>query len=361
MVKKRVFVSLILCFMLVFTGAIFTACKKDAGYDLNNLNTDFTSINYVNIKYNTTYKKIEIDYSKYLLDGNQYLTNEINTPTSPYSVLGKFDTLLQNSMEFTYSFMDNIAKTKNVNTNLRNQTKRELDVLKGKLKLLDEDISVLAEKMEITLKSHQPSTSTTCLDEFEILLSAYSDVLQASYNFNTSISTIYFDYCLTTAKKDYSKINLQDFSTSEGVGNLNARIKEQIVNLTQTYFEENLKSKEVFKQLKTETSDSFNSNFNYALYITDLSKINNVISSVTEDKKQSLLNANIKLYNIQSILNNERDMYKKASNEIDYISVKNDINASNYDIVKAQIIEDHNTFIKHINKTITDILTDLGV
>ena len=360
--KKKSFISLIICIMLIFGGCIFTGCKKEEGYNISNLSTNFKAISYSNIKYNETYNKIDINYASFK-DGNQqeYFVRLINDTTTPYSVLTKFGTLFDNSMTFSYAYLSNCDYARDVSIDLRNQIKSELDDLKKELGILDKNITTLAEVINFEITAEGSTTSVTCLDKFEVVLKSYSDVLQASFNFNNTLTKVYFNYCLKSAKKDYSKIDLLDFNTSEGVGNLNARIKEQIINLTQTYFEMNLKSEDIYLSLKNSNNAEFYEKYGYNTYLSDLNSINKTISAIDEDNKQKLLDANIKLYNIQVLLENENDMYKFASNSIDYLTVNSDLNATTVDIAKAQIISDHADLIALTNSVIADTLADLGV
>ena len=88
--KRRIWLSLLLCLLLIPGATIFTACGDDEGYQLSELRTDFNEIvtKYDNVNL-TSDNRIEFDYSIYTHQNEQYFTDLVNS-SRPYSHLNNF-------------------------------------------------------------------------------------------------------------------------------------------------------------------------------------------------------------------------------------------------------------------------------
>ena len=73
--------------------------------------------------------------------------------------------------------------------------------------------------------------------------------------------------------------------------------------------------------------------------------------------KQDFFELSIKLYNLQTILNNNYDIYMQACQDVVYSRVTSDINASDYESLCLNIIDNHSYIVDEYNAVLIDLLT----
>ncbi len=360
--KKRRFLSLILCLLLIPGAMLFTACGEDDGYRLSNLSTDFYNIanSYENVNL-TSDDRIEFDYSIYVYENEQYFTNAVNS-TIPYNNLNNFyNRLFDNSLSFVYEYIDRCSTDElDVERDKRNMLQYRLQEFNESLRNVSNNVTLVAEIMRFNI--NDSILDRTCMNRLKNLFDSYADLYQTAYNLTRVLSDIYFNYALTDSNFDFSSVELDQFDATRVTNNLNSKIEMQISNLTQSYIELHVKGGDLSTRLTTDNNGfgSVDSSFNE--YLSQVSQIDIDFNSTIGESinfsanKQAFHEASIKLYNLQTLLNNEYEMYNQACNDIIYIRIRNDFNATTYELICADIIDNHYYLIEQYNDTLVELL-----
>lgn len=368
--KKKV-LSLILCLFLIPGALIFTACGDDNDYSLANLSTDFYSIanNYENLNL-TIDNEFEFDYSNFVYQNEQYFTNAINT-TVPYMYLGTYyNPLFSNSMSFVYNYID-ICSTDSINApqNLKNELKQNLDNFDAALRTVNADINMVAERLRFNINSNVEITNESCLTRLKNLFDSYDILFSSVYDLTDTLAEIYFDYALNDANPNYYSQSLDDFDALRVTSNLNAKIKLQISNLTEIYTELYVCGGELSTAYTTQVDGEFATlEGNYSTYMAKIANIDKVFDpsiastiNASTTLKQNFYNLAVELYNLQSALYNDLDIYNQASDDIVYTIIINDVNATTYELMCVEIIDNHKILLENYNDVLVEILSALGV
>lgn len=368
--KKRV-LSLILCLFLIPGALIFTACGDDDDYNLANLSTDFYAIasNYETLNL-TIDNEFEFDYSNFVYQDEQYFTDAINT-TVPYSYLGSYyNSLFSNSMAFVYDYI-NVCSTDSIDApqNLKNELKQNLDDLNYALRTVDADINMVADRLRFNLNSNTEITNESCMSRLKNLFDSYDELFASAYALTDTLAEIYFDYALNDANPNFYEQSLDEFNALSVTSNLNAKLKLQISNLTEIYTELYLGGGIVSTAYTTQVGGAFASlEENYSTYMAQVAEINksfdpSIASAIngSTSLKQNFYNLAIELYNIQSALYNDVDVYKRACEDIVYTVIIDDVNATTYELMCVEIVDNHEVLLDNYNNILVEILTALGV
>ena len=133
--------SILLILFILPSVFMLSACGSDNAYKLSNLKTDYLKIAEGNENVNMEEGKIKFDYSKYVYDGKQILTEQIAS-TSPYKEISKYDLLLDNILGFVYECIDVCSSnTIEADAGIRNQLKADLDSLNSAVTELNTNIN----------------------------------------------------------------------------------------------------------------------------------------------------------------------------------------------------------------------------
>ncbi|MCQ2555828.1 MAG: hypothetical protein MJ149_00655, partial [Clostridia bacterium] len=199
--------------------------------------------------------------------------------------------------------------------------------------------------------------------------------LTASLNFNNVLARVYFDYALPGSNLNYSKFYIDDsadelnFKNANtiglAIGYLTPKVKFQIVNLTQCMFELNIKAGDLPNKFTTEpygAVDAFFAEYQAKLVALnkelDPTKATIIMADTTNETAITLLNNLVRLYNVQSSITNDAEMYLTAFATIQYLKVKNDfINATVTEKMCLDIIENYNSIINDYQTVLTDLVT----
>lgn len=361
--KRKSILCLILCLLLIPGALIFSACRDNGGYQLSNLSSDFKKIanQYENLNL-TSDAKLEFDYSIYTYQGEQYFTNAINS-TKPYNYIANFyNKLFDNSLSFVYEYIDICSTNElDVKKDKRELIEYNLQEFNSSVKTVSTNISLVAEIMRFNI--NDDILDSTCMNRLKNLFDSYDNLFQSAYNLTRTLSDIYFNYALTNSNYDYSSVNLEQFDATSLTNNLKSKIKMQISNLTQSYIERYVKGGELSSSFTNIDTNFGSTDSNFDEYLLNVSTIDREFnSSIGESinfsaSKQNFYEAAIKLYNLQTILNNEYEIYNQACNDIIYIKTVNDANASTYEKICARIIENHNYIIDEYTEVIKEMLS----
>ena len=368
--KKRV-LSLILCLFLIPGTLIFTACGDDNDYSLTNLSNDFYSIanNYENVNL-TIDNEFEFDYSNFVYQDEQYFTNAINT-TVPYTYLGTYyNPLFSNSMSFVYNYID-ICSTDSIEApqSLKNELKQNLDNFNAALRTVDADINMVAERLRFNINSNVDITNESCMTRLKNLFDSYDMLFSSVYALTDTLAEIYFDYALNDANPNYYDQSVDDFDALSVTSNLNAKLKLQIANLTEIYTELYVSGGKLSTAYTTQVNGVFASlEENYSTYMARVADIDksfdpSIASTINSSAtlKQNFYNLAIELYNVQAALYNDLDMYNQARADIVYTVIIDDVNATTYELICVEIIDNHKVLLDNYNNVLVEILSSIGV
>lgn len=360
---KKFCLSLILCLILMPGLFVFTACGDDNSYSLSNLYTDYMTIvtkhEYLSLNSN---HEIVFDYDDIQIQGNQNVSYIFLN--KPYSNLTNFyNPLLNNSLKFFSSYFE-VCSSNNLNVSASDR-----DALKV---ALDEFDSALTNMYNRTinvvdiLRTGEDYYTDVHMTRLTNLFESYENLYTTAFNLSYTLSNIYFNYAITDANPNYSTQTLSEFDASRVVVNLRSRICEQIVNLSQVYIVNNVNGMRLYSSLvarENEEFPDFPSSFDD--YIADVELIDLTFNSTlgsyinTSDRKEDFYHASIELYNIQECINNIKDEYNLACNEIVYTQIISDDNASDYQLTCAKIIEDYTALTTQNTIALNNALTIL--
>ena len=347
---KRVVLSIILCLVLVPGLFVFTACGDDESYSLSNLYTEYSNL--VNKhQYLSTNEDNEIvfNYDEITYQNNQYFSNALLT--EPYINLTRFyNPLLNNSLSSFSSYVENCSTDRLiVPAEDRNSLKTALDEFDSALTTTYNQTINMAD----LLRTGTDIESNVHMIRLSNLFESYENLYVKAFNLSHELSNIYFNYAITDANPNYSEQTLEQFDASRVVVNLRSRIENQIVNLTQSYIEQNVRGLKLYSSFTTKENGSYTSiPTSFSSYLSDIQSIDVEFSSslgqtinTNPTKKDNFYHTSIELYNIQESLNNLLDAYRVACNEIVYTSIISDSNATDYQKTCAKIISDYSSLI----------------
>lgn len=356
---KKKFLSLILVLMLLPIASIFGACGKDKGYNLNNLQKDYTSIAEENNNIVCSEDgKLSVDYSKH-----PNLTTVIDS-TSPYSTLKDYNYVFENLMAFVNGYIDecsNNQATKNVE--IKNQVKQDLDVFKKSIGDTNECINIFAEIMVVA--NEEDLKAQACLLRFENLLVSYEKMFNSAITFSNSLTDLYYNNILKEGNPNVYELGFDNFNAGVVVNQLESRLLYQQSNLSQNFVEMYL-NETLANEIANETAsfdlnhDNYQSNIEALKLELDFATegaIGTAVDIANNDKnKENVFNLAVKLFNIQATLNNEQYKFVRACKDIDYSIVKNSEDATSYQLLCVDIIDANYDLISEYNQVLSEIV-----
>ena len=355
---KRKILSLILVLMLIPFASVFTACKKDEGYNLNNLKVEFNAISNGN-------KNIKIVEGNFVFDfsNHRYLGDVVET-VEPYNELNKFNTLFSNLMSFACDYVELCSANEVVkNVELKNQIKEDLDNLMKSINNVDRCIDMFSESINGSYGANL-SEEQDCLTRFEILLETYGTMYEKAIDFNNTLADLYFNNVLINSNPDIYSIKYEDFNSSVVISKLNSRLQYQKFLLSQSYFEKYLGNgiakRIVEGEIISMYEDDYLSNFtaiNKTINETiAVEKANNDNGTENSNKKRFYALA-VQAQNIQATLKNDNEKFVSACNAIDYTKTKNNQFATAQELLCVDIIDSHNALIQCYNEVLVGMLS----
>ena len=375
---KKIWIGLLVCVVTLCGVLSFSACGKKDEYNFSNLKSS-----YENVATNCTAVaisggEIEISYAAYKYNDISFFEQVVNS-TEPYTRLIDFyNPLFQNSMSFAYKYMDICSKqTIKVDKQTKEQLDQDLSALKSEIKNLDDHIKTLSERVRVAYSTDKNYNSIICSEKYISLFDQYDVTISAALNFSYDLAKIYFEKVLSSASVDYSQISLKAFDANLAVLNLKSKVDYQILNLTRAYFNTYVRGDALTTVFATKTSSGFvkpDSNFND--YLNSVSQIslnsefeNNLTTKMQvinqdADLKSEFYEKSIAMSNAQQIMDNDLRIYQIALNDVVYMDKKSDPNATDYEKICVQMIENHNYIVAEYNKilkNIIDLINNAGV
>ena len=360
--KRRIF-SIILCLLLIPGAMIFSACGE-SGYDLTELYDDYIAIgdhyNNVNISNDG---EIEFDYSVYTdSDGGHYLQDAISSQY-PYVYLDTFyNNLLENSLIFVSNYID-VISVDNLDA-----SESERDALKASLDRFDEALgntSSAVDELARIVRGNLMSgniTNQTCRAELKVVFDSYDELFSASFELNANVANIYFKYSVPASNTNISTIDISNFDALTVTNYLDGKSKSHISNLSFAYVEKFVAGGELSRQLTTPIGNQYPSlGEDYSAYLEEVNSIFDVPDAsiglnITQGaNKQTFYNTAIRLYNLQTIMNNDLNMYLYACENLNYVSANVASNLDQQDATNKDIIDNYNIVLTEYTDTLVDI------
>jgi len=347
--KKKI-LSLILVFMLLPIASVFVACGKDKGYNLNNLNADFKNVVEENDNLKINGKQVVFDYSSH-----DVLNNAVAS-TYPYTELTKYNTVFYNLMYFTYEYIDVCSNNDALdNKDVKNQVESKLIDLKKSISDVDDSVNMLA---EILNTNSTNVLQDVCLTRYENLLETYDSMFESASNFNYVLSDLYFNKILRDGNPDIASVSLDDFDANIVINRLDARIKFQIANISQSYFEINIDGGKLAESIANR-----HSYLDLSAYENEISLINKIFEEeVAAEKanhsknKEKFYNLAVQAQNIQSVLNNDLNKFITACNDIHFLNVTESLVASAHEKMCVEIIKSNKELIAEYNDVLAQMI-----
>lgn len=358
-------ISFILTLLVLPCSLILVGCA-DQSYKLSNLQSD---IDTMIAEYEIVVEKGEgftIDYS-YFRDGtDKYVENIINN-IQPYTSLKDYHFVLNNLMTFANDYIDECCNEDvKVDGWLRDRLKDNLDDVSMDLSALENSTRTWAGVVKDVYKLQDISQEASCLDRFKTVLDDYADLCESVSNFADSISRIYFDYVLVDSNVNFYGISYEDFNLNMLINKLDARIKNYVSASSQLFVERNVLTSTLSTNITTApfttislNADNYLTNMN--LYNSKADFDNNLALQLGANNKAELYDLAIRLYNVQTVYNDNIDKYITARNDINFIEVNADSDCTNYERVCRDNILNHISLMNEYNTILQQILTKIGV
>lgn len=350
---KRRILSLILVFLLLPTAFLFSACK-DKGYDLNNLQNDFNLIAAENENIKNVNGKFVFDYS------NHIRLNSVVEYNYPYTQLKEFNKVFENVMAFSFDYIDECSHNDLVkNVGLKNKVKSQLDDLKKSYAEIDLNVNNFAVDINASYDTDD-IFNHICEESYRRLLLSYDDLFEAASNFNNTLADLYFNHILKNGNPNIYKIDSAEFDANLVVNNFDARLKYQISNLSQSFFEMYIDGGKLAEDIVSAEEFFDIDEFDYEDNIKVINKtIDEVVAAQKANSatnKQKYYQLSIQAYNIQDVLNNDNSKYVHACNEISYATI--DLTeASAEEKMCYEIIEQRYELLKEYNSVLVSMLS----
>lgn len=351
---KKLILTFALIVCVLAGGFVFSACKKDGGYALKNLRVDYISCykNSVSFYYDESANSIENNlYSATSDDFKAILA------TAPYNCLDSYVSLLNYATAFASSYSGVCASDgNNVDKDLRNEVKTLLDEYKASIESIDLLAKNFRSNIMLTLSdpayeiNKELPYSFVHLNSFKRLLDAYEQAIENAYELNISLSKIYFGYVYKANNIDPSTSPYSNsFDSTNILISLPSKFKFEISLLAYRYYQDNIKYTETTENIITKQSNgsygSLGSEFeSLQTKVKSISKIVS-LSATSYTNIEEFYNSATALYNVQACLNNDFEMFYKASHEIDYAQAKTSFRQTKRVIACMEIIESYNHLI----------------
>ncbi len=350
--KKKILCLILGIFLCVGSIGLF-ACKKNTGYAIEQFKTDYADIakECSAIYFNTNENRLEFDYDVYEADGKHYLTEALQV--EPYNNVENFNEIFYNSTKFISSSMNAISsKGYNVERALRDELQQKLEEFKVAILKVDLQTDELASQVHFNVTGD--IQQGVYLQTLKYLLDSYNNLYFASYELTNTVSKIFFTYMRPNYNLDFSNTALADFNAEEVLAHLQSKIDYELSLLSYTYYQRNLASSDITEKIVTPSGDR-NPTFGnmgeaFDAYHTKANAIGgehkfdqSLAETINSDTvmKEQFLWASIEIYNVTTCLNNNFEMYYKASHEIDYITVLDAPNPTEYELSCMEIIDNY--------------------
>ena len=351
---KRKILSLILVLMLLPIASMFVACGKDDGYNLDNLSADFNEIAEENGNIKIVNNKFVINYADH--EKVAIAMSEVD----PYTQIESYNFVFDNIMSFAFDYVE-VCSDNDLTSNakIKNQLQDDLYNLKKSFGNVNSALNLFAEI--INLSYDIDPLEPHCLTRFESLLVSYEKLFDSAINFNNTLADLYFNHALKEGNPNVFETGFENFDASVVVNNLEGRLKYQISNLSQSYVEMYVSGGDLAERI---AKGAVELNLNKYNYKKNVEAVNFVFDEqVAAEKannnvnKEKFYELSVQAQNIQTILNNDSNKFVTACNDIEYVTVKANLNdAAANDNACVYIVEDNYRLITEYNKVLSQMV-----
>lgn len=355
---KLKLLSLILILFLIPGSLVLSACKKEEGYEMSSLKSDFYSVaeneadNIVKVN-----NSLKFDYSKHN-NGEAFLQNIIANE-APYKELAKYNMLFENIIEFPCEYIEICSSTSaELSLITRNNLKSELDAFHKSMRDVSTSIDLLAEGLKIA----ENIRNVICLERYKNLLLSYETLYQTSSQLSNTISTIYYKDILVNSNPEIGAVSLSDFDAGTVVRTFRGRLLFQKSNLTQIFVEKYICGGDFAKEISTSETTldltNYNNNIKAITLAETITEQQMVEKANHENNKTNFYNLAIKAYNLQEILSNDATKFGRAAKEISYVyTTDNEDKASAYDKICVEIIDGYDFALGEYNEVLANMVS----
>ncbi len=344
---KKVILSLILTLMLLPIASVFSACGGDKGYNLNNLQKDFTEIATVNNNVIFDDGKLKFDYSNH-----SEITDLIE---SNYPSLEKYNFVFENSTVFISAYIDECSNNKSTNNvELKNNINNSLKEFSLAVRDVNECFDMFSEYL---YENKENPRAENCVERFENLIYSYEKAYSTAGNLSNNLSNLYFNYVLKDGNPNVAELGIENFASTVII-KFESRLKYQISNLTQCFVEKYVGGDMANKIAHNQASFNLDSN-SYKTNVESLTKpIVSIDAAVqkAEANKETFYNLAVQAQNFQSALNNDQNKFVLACNSIEYVVVNSNENKTPIEELNIAIINSNDSLVLAYNSVLSDML-----
>ena len=365
---KRKILNLIIALVILCGGFAFSACGDGhVGYQLVNLATDYRT--YVgsiqNIKLGDTKNSntITFNYDSYVSNGSSYLSNKINdtSANNPYAYINSYyNVIFDNSLTFVYNYIDICSNsTIQAPSSLRNETKASLDQFYNALKRTSGNVEAVADQIR------QDKSLDIRLEGLNNLFDSYTDLYKSAFKLSNNLTDIYYNYAINDSNPNYSTVALDNYDSSKTLVLLKSRVRQHISEMTEKYFDMYINGSSISSAFVYSSSAVAGILSNFNKYSSVLFNVQDDIDNLSQDlnasqEKKNFLDLAISMHNYQTILDNSAAIYKQAANDIVYLKIKNNTDATQYEQYCVTIIENHAFVLENLNTIYKGMIDILG-
>ena len=356
---KKKLLSLILCLSFLFGTCLFVACNNIGGYKLTNFKTDYEQI--VNDCDNVSISNgnISLNYD-YYGNGSKSIKTLVSNNNS-YAQLKKYDVIFDNAMSFVYQYYEVCsAETIEAPVGIRNDVYNKLNELSDSLLKVSNSLDALS----VILNLDSNVNSVACNLRLHNVYDLYEELIIKAIAFNDSVANLYFNHVLTGVDFKFADITEQDFNAEIVINNLSAVIAEQKVRITDLFFERDILN-----------SDNIDNIINtgifaegYTEYLAEIEKVNKTfdndatIQAMNNNINKSAFYAlSVEMGNIINNIKNMNPNYKIACGDVEYVNVKNSADATAYQLLCLDVIDNFTSLTDNLSAKLFEMLTKMGV
>ena len=365
----------ILCLLLVLflipTAFVFSACKEDDSYKIANLKTDVLGLADKYAVLVVENENLKFDYSIYKQEDKAKLADCVKN-VEPYKNLERYNQVFYNLMDFSFDYVGACSNENfELSADYRNNIKTKLDALESSIKVVDVNTRALAE----ILHGSEDVTNQIYIERLDTVLTSYNRLFETGAEFNNAVADLYFNKILINSNPNIGLISQDKFETSVVINTLDARSKNAISLLTQNYIEMYVSKSTLVDELMKKdaggnfgtldlTINSYGATVN-KLRVLDLTKAENlqkaIETSSNQANKETFYQKAIQAYQIQEMVQNDRNSYEKACLDIEYLKVKNDEKANNYEKTCVKVIDNYSYITNQYAGTLAELIAIINV
>lgn len=349
---KRKILSLILVLMLLPFASIFSACGKDDGYNLTNLKDDFNNIFTSSKNYKIVEGDVLMDYSVH-----SKLEDAV-TNIDQYKELVKYNMILNNSLMFSVNYIEVCSNSNiKVDASTKDNIQQDLNNLKNAMNDMNNCLDIFAEMVNIAYDVNP--IDDVCLNGYENLLLAYNNVYEKAGKFSGTLSNLYFNKILNNGNPDVLSIGELNFDANTVVILLDARIKNHVSDLTNSYVETYLNDNNLAKLIAHNQAKMDLTKFGYSSKIEkfDIDIDEQIAAERANLNKAQFFKLAVQSQNVLSTLANNYSKFTFACGDINYCKVsKDENNATPHEQACMFIIKENRELLARYNTILIETL-----